>query len=389
MSTLRRLRVGSSTALGVLLLAMAGRATAQTAPAPEIAAPAVAPAGVDPRTDDVWTAYHEAFTALVRGDRVRARQLLEAIMLLHPTHPAAALARGLAATSASPSRSLPVARSRNGKTNGARAELVVFQTLHGVAAGFEVCAADACSGVRSHAVSLMVMGGLGLGLSLGLTRDGVRPGDTAALDAGTFWGAWNGLALARADGASSAHTSAGMLVGQGLGLGAGLLVAVAARPTAGQVSLSSTVATWTTTMTLLALIATSDNRGIDDAHLWIPLVLASDVGLAAGGVLGHGSSISRGRAALIDTGGALGLLVGALMATGGDTTARKAGFTMMAGTSLGLLCAILATLNWDDPAGATATTTSTSTSSGAPTVSFLPTPMPGGGGAGLILGGTF
>jgi hypothetical protein len=382
-------RFVGSTALGVLLLATAGRARAQLAPPPEGPAVQAAPAAVvDPRSDEVWNAYHEAFTALVRGDRARARQLLDAIMLLHPTHPAAALARSLAASS--PPRSAPtVPRAPNGKTNAARAELIVFQTLHGVVAGLEVCAAAECSGVRSRAVSLMLMGGLGLGLSIGLSRDGVRPGDTAALDAGAFWGAWNGLTLAYAAEASGAHVARGMLLGQGLGLGAGLMFAIGGQPTAGQVSLANTVATWSTTMTLLVLFVVNDGHSSRPRDLWIPLALASDVGLASGAVFGRESSVSRGRMALIDVGGALGLLLGGLVSTTGDTTAKRAGVSMMAGTGAGLLAATLATMSWDapgtsapSPRGGPATTTTMTT------MSFLPTPTPGGGAA-LTLGGTF
>jgi hypothetical protein len=394
-------RFVSSTAVGLLLLSAAGRVAAQpaaeppanaaydAAPVPAEAAPTAA-AAADARADEPWTAYHQAFEALVVGDRARARQLLDALVLLHPNHPAAARARALAAALGPPSWSPPTAavRDRNATTNSARAELIVFQTIHGVLAGVELCAAAECAGVRPTALSLMAMGGLGLGLSVGFSRGGMRPGETAALDTGTFWGAWNGLAASEASSASARGVVTSMLVGQLLGLSVGGGLGYAMQPTSGQVALASTFGIWSTELTFSALLAFSD--GSQSAqHLWAPMLIAGDLGFVVGVVVARGSSISRGRAALIDVGGVLGALLGGLVASGasGSNATNRAGVSLMVGTGLGLGLAAFATSNWDAPAGVAAS--SPSRASGWPTALNLAPFVAPRGGTGVALGGAF
>jgi hypothetical protein len=344
------------------------------------------------RDDEAWTLYHDAFAALVARDVAGAARRLNELQARFPTHPAsqraAALARTMAGllpagppstvqlTDDSPSRP---AASPPRNSNAARAELIIFQTLHGLALGTELCAVARCSGARPVALSLMLGGGAGLGLSVALTSGGISAGHTALLDAGVFWGAWNGLALSEItkDNPSDVYTIESMMIGQGVGLGLGALLWEPLHPTVGQVALVDTFSFWGTGLTLFALGAVRSNDG--DASLWLPMILASDAGVVIGSIAARGRRISRGRTLLIDAGGFLGLLLGALsISTSSD---EQSVFTsMLLGTGAGLGIATFATMHWDDGPP----------SPSAPTTTPHLAPMTfSAGGMGALLGGTF
>jgi hypothetical protein len=378
---------------GLLVLVSVSRAVAQ--PAAPDAAPAASAAPADrseDRSDETWRAYDQAFEALVAGNRARAKQLLDALLLVHPEHPAAGRARVLASLLAAPLQALdepsPAATrapDRGGKTNAARAELIVFQTIHGVFAGVELCRALDCVGPRKNALSLMTMGGLGLGLSIATTRGGIRPGDTELLDSGVVWGAWNGLGITAARDNSNFKPWMPMLVGQGLGLGLGGVIAAGSHPSAGQVALANSFGIWGTGLTFFTILMVSDHNQ-SASKIWVPLIIASDAGLLIGGTVARGSSISRGRSALIDMGGLLGLLLGGLIASGSDS-AQAVGAALLLGTGAGLGVATLATSNWDR--ASPAPTLALTRPLGLPTAMNL-SPMPlAHGGGGLSLGGRF
>src|SRR6185436_5557544 len=145
-------------------------------------------------------------------------------------------------------------------TNAARAELLFFQTLHGIGLGAEACLIFECEAPPPWALSLMLGAGTGLGLSLYLSSDGVTPGLARSLTSGTEWGLWNGLMLGLWTGAYSGTSNDGRAVAEGLaigqltGLGAGGLLYMALEPTAGQVSLSSSGGIWTTAVVMLSLV---------------------------------------------------------------------------------------------------------------------------------------
>jgi hypothetical protein len=397
--------LGGFLAVVLSVLLVAGSARAQEPPAPPPAA--ASPTGPDSRDDETWLLYHEAFRLLAAGDRAAALDRLKKITAGDPAHPAARAAAALvqivqaagpppaqpaapapaaapraAAPPAQPARLAPAPPDAEApprtfgpgepRSKGARAELIVFQTLHGIAAGAELCLIVECSGVRSHALSLMAGGGLGLGLSIGLSAGGVTPGQVELLDTGTLWGAWNGISLAIIAGQDGGSPSffRTVLLGQGGGLALGGLLWYPLRPTAGQVSLASTFGAWSTVVTLLALGAADTGAG--EKAIWSTLLTAGDLGLLVGAIAARDSSISRGRTLLIDAGGVLGLLLGALFASSAKTTQTVA-ITSLIGTSIGLGVAIGATRDWDLPD---------------PGVRLTATPLPGGGmTAGL--GGTF
>ena len=349
------------------LLASSARAAAQEAPEP--AAPSPAPATAEARDDAAWAAYHQAFRALLMGDRAGAVAALGRIQVAYPGHPAAQHAASLLRVlrAPAPGTELPPAPEEADQaqrpTRGARAELIIFQTLHGVVAGAELCALLDCQGARSNALALMAGGGLGFGLSFLGSARGVTPGQVELLDTGTAWGAWNGfeLTLITNQTADTSHVWRNLLIGQGSGLAVGGLLWYPLRPTAGQVALASTFGAWGTALTALALAAVPS--GMTEAHLWTPLLVAGDLGLVAGAAVARDSNVSRGHTLLIDAGGVLGLLVGALIGSGSNSTQNLARVAF-AGTAVGLGIAAYASRDWDAPSS---------------NVRVAAMPLPGGG----------
>jgi len=118
----------------------AGAAAAAAEPAAQ-----VAPA----QTDAAAELYDLAFEALALDRRDLALQLLQQLQTEHPGHRLAGRAGELRAALASTPPSAPPQEpaapaleppaSPNQKTGAARAELLFFQTLHGIALGAETC----------------------------------------------------------------------------------------------------------------------------------------------------------------------------------------------------------------------------------------------------------
>src|SRR5256885_2190601 len=108
-------------------------AAAQPAPESPAAATQVT-AAADPRSDAAWQLYHDAFAALMRGESARARELASALLRDHPDHPAARLVRGAQLGLAPGAVDEAAAQRDAGETasRGARAELALFQSLHGI-----------------------------------------------------------------------------------------------------------------------------------------------------------------------------------------------------------------------------------------------------------------
>jgi hypothetical protein len=313
------------------------------------------------------------------GDRAGGIAALSRREATFPGHPAAQQAAALlriirtGGAEPAPADSPPEdAGAGERPSRGSRAELVIFQTGHGVVAGFELCAALECQGARPHALALMSGGVLGLGLSwLGSSR-GVTAGQVELLDTGTLWGAWNGFEASQI---TVEHTSGAkfwrtMMIGQSGGLLLGGLLWYPLQPTSGQVALASTFGAWGTVGTLLVL-ATFDSRG-SGTTLWTTLLIAGDASLVIGAVAASGSTISRGRTLLIDAGGILGLLAGGLLGSG-SSSAQGVAIPALLGTAVGLGIASFATRDWDVPATNARVTVA---------------PMPGGGAV-ASLGGTF
>jgi hypothetical protein len=366
--------------LGFALCAAAGIARAQSPaaePTPEPAAPALPPVSAPPAdataTDAALEArYHGAFEALARGERDVAVRLLESIVADAPQHSLADRARtllsDLAATKPppsrpsswisdehanveAPSRAPPRAMVREQHpTSAARAELVFFQTVHGIALGAEVCAMASCDSSQPWVLSMMLGGGAGFGLSWHFSSHGITPGLSRALTDGVLWGAANGIGLAVATDASEHSTATGAFLagGQLAGLGLAGLAYAELEPTAGQVSLAASGGLW-------SLVAFSELIGATEPHYasntwaWI-LIGTGNAGVLAGALLAHSEPMTTSRVLLIDAGGLLGTLTGlgvAVLAQGDDLHAAATLIPGLVGTVSGLGVAYYLTRDWD------------------------------------------
>jgi hypothetical protein len=297
---------------------------------------ATAPAAVD----RAWALYDHAFERLAAGDRDAAAAELAELVRRFPDHPAAARARELALAG----DAVGAARTHGEQpTRLARAELGFWMTIHGVLAGLEVRELADLEGSRPTAAALMIGGAVGLGASLYASRGGITPGTALLLDSAITWGAWNSLAVVN-DFPEDQTGAAVSLGAQAVGLGAGLVLSQSWHPRAGDVALANTTGFWVSILTLLG-------HGVVDTEPEVrTIVLAGDAGLVAGALLSQAYPMSRGRTLLIDTGGVLGFLTGALVSALADTDSAPATLTpMLLGTAGGLAAATQLTADWDAP----------------------------------------
>jgi hypothetical protein len=282
--------------------------------------------------DPAWLAYDRAFADAASGELARARSELRALAARWPGHPAA---RRAAALVASPARGR--ARQRAG------GELVLWSTVNGVIFGNGLCEALGCTSTRARGAATIASVGGALGLSLLAARRGVLEGEAQLYNSAQAWGWWNALGLN--DGVASERGEALAAIGaQAGGLLAGIAIWRAWRPSAGQVALTNTCLLWGTVLTFWGHAAAGRVPELRT------IVIASDAALAVGAVAARAlPDVSRGRTLLIDVGGLLGTLVGALAATGGDSESRTVGAALLSGTAVGLGLAVGLSRRWDAP----------------------------------------
>ena len=306
------------------------------------------------KSDEAWAMYQQAFEAAWRGRSVEARETLRLIIARYPGHPAAASARMLLAVRES---ALDVREREASADEGAsgydapskfaRAELIAFQTVHGLVAGAELCALVECS--QEAAFFVVGAGGLGaLGLSLYLTDSRVAPGLSNALDSGVLWGAFHGLMI----GGPLLHldsVAGPALFGQLIGMGLGGLYFYGANPTSGQVSMGNSGGIWAAALATMSLVAISPNNWQDEDYA-IAVLAAADIGLIGANALSFVYPMTRARALIVDAGGVLGLVLGgaaaALLVNNPSETQGFTGTTI--GALVGLTAAYALTLDFDD-----------------------------------------
>lgn len=327
----------------VMLVAAPARADEPISPYDE-AAPA--PAG-----DPAWELYDAAFVRLAASDLRGARALLEELRRDHPTHPAAQQAAtrlGQMGEVVEETRRPPSDRE---PTQLGRAELVLGATLHSMYLASNLCDRFECEGNREHTGVYMLTGASALGVSLLATRRGAATAQAQLIDSAMLWGAWNSIwiiADIEYDEDWSPEKEADIrLVAHLGGLGVGLGLWPLWRPTSGQVALANSAGIWTFVLTAFAYGASGEDN-LDGTTL----ALATDVGLVLGALIGEGiPEISRGRSLIIDAGGILGMLAGALIGAASNSDDFDDSFApLMLGTAAGLGIAAYATRDWDVPA---------------------------------------
>lgn len=333
----------------------------QPAPTPEqpesvAAQPEPAPAP-DRRDDQAWVLYHSAYSEMARGQHDRARSMLSRLMHDHPDHPAAInAARVMGGAGGTGPGAMPDATPQDDHTASAeqpsasaRAELALYQSIHGIALGAELCVLLECDSGEA-VLGMVLLGGVGgLTGSLMLTRDGITQGHRALLNSGTSWGAFNAIMMLIVSDADDGQRVATTLLGGqlgGLALGQALWSQTAA--TEGQVALANTFAIWSGALTLMSLGLMDVNS--DDDYAGAMLIMV-DLGLLAGAYAAHRHpSISRGRTLLIDAGGIVGALAGgglSVIIGGNDVDEDLALGSMLVGTAVGLASAAYLSRHWD------------------------------------------
>jgi hypothetical protein len=346
---------------------------AASAAPPAASPPAVAgPVAADARSDAGWQLYHDAFAALMQGERARASELASALLRTHPEHPATRLVRsaplGLAPGGLGEPLEAP-GGGGEGPSRNARAELALFQGLHGMALGVELCIVAQCDSAGAVFGLALLGAGLGTFASLGVPE--VTSGKRALLNSGTAWGAVNaGLLLVGRD--VDEETFAGVLMaGQGIGLavGGGLF---RIEPTAGQVALANSGGQWAGVLTALTLDAAGAELG--DSELATSVLIAADAGIVAGGYLAsRWPRVSRAQTLVVDAAGIAGVVGGGGLGIvlSGDSADRATSAFAAVGGLVGLGAAAYLTRDW------------TSSSGGALQTYVLPAERGRGGVAGL------
>jgi hypothetical protein len=299
------------------------------------------PVSVDPRSDAGWTLYHDAFDALAHRNRKRAKLAIHELHLRFPQHPAIAL------TDAAGFADVPTL-GREEPEKFATAELALFQSMTGIAAGIEVCIVTDCDSGGAVIGLALLGGGLGAGASVGIGP--VTSGHRALLDSGVAWLNIDvGIGLGNSN-LSSVHagemllgaTAAGLVIGEGIDRGI--------HPTGGQVALANSGGFWAGWITgLLAQSFAEDSFG-DHYDAW--LIGSTTAGLIAGSALAYFKpETSRGQTLVIDAAGLAGGVGGGalvLVITGDDSSDRAVTLTTAAGAIAGLAVATYITRDWND-----------------------------------------
>lgn len=300
--------------------------------------------------------YHRAFQLLAAGDEEAARRELEFLVRAYPTHPLALRADtilSIFAESTQLAGTTPKLKPRGEQPSGlARGELVVTQTLHGIALGVELCFVIDCNDSRMAVGTVLVTAAAGLTFSLLLNRDtGMYPGHTAALNSGTYWGAWHGLAGAMILELDEDATAGMMAVSQIAGLGVGHLIYTLMSPSSGDVSMATSGGVWMGAWAVM-VNGLTEFKGSTPA-IFTSLLLASDAGLVISALLTEHYPMTRGRSLIIDASGIAGTLLGIgfpVLIMGDDVDSQFVFGSALVGSMLGLGLGIgLTHGTWDDP----------------------------------------
>ncbi|MBA2662792.1 MAG: hypothetical protein H0U74_10885 [Bradymonadaceae bacterium] len=314
--------------------------------------------GVDPLEDPAWMLYHQALMEMYQGKPDASKLLLEQLVREHPQHSATALAlRALQVMALVNPRTTPDEPAWDAQPSlheaervsaQARAELAIFQTIHGIIVGGELCYLLDCDDARPIVAGLALGAATGLGLSLLLTQDGLTAGHASLLNSATTWGFWSGLTLGYAlDLPSGDAYVTSMLIGQLGGLGTGALLWSAFEPTVGTVAVANSGGIWTTLATFFLLGVFQ--LDVSDRVVVGSLFAASHIGLVSGALFASRYPISRSRMLLIDAGGILGMLLSTstIAIIGGDVDSRPVFAAALVGMLGGLGAATYFTRAWD------------------------------------------
>jgi hypothetical protein len=334
-----------ATFLLVAITATQAAGASQTPPADasqtseSMSAPPLVPTTDDPCPPEAEAEYREGFEAMSRGDDAQALEAFERVVAACPQHPHAAESARLLRARLRPAPRLAedsVTENAFGperNTGGARASLIVTQTIHGMTQGLLLCGIADCE-EQGYSSAALLGAGVGAGASILGSMGGITPGQSAAINSGTTWGFWFGIASIYALD-TEGDESLGLVIASGAGFtGLGLLVAHAGQPTAGQVSMANSGGLWTGVVTALFLgtLDSGDTQSFFGAEL-----AATGGGLLAFGLLSRTVPVTRGRMLLIDAGGIIGGLTGAAAVFSVIGSDSNSGDAILLGAGLGTM----------------------------------------------------
>lgn len=233
--------------------------------------------------------------------------------------------------------------------NGARAELVLAQTLHGVVLGLEAVGALGLSNDPQPVAAGALLGaGAMAGLSLLYSRDGVTAGQVLAINSGTAWGAWHGLLLPTvvSDTSDTLYRNPFLMAGQLVGAVAGHFAWSGLGLGAGDVAFMNSAALYAGTATLLGFGVFGIN-GFTAGNLNGLLLAATDIGLVAGYLLSRQYPLGRGRVLVMDLGALLGGLLGSAVVLTATANGQAAAVGALLGGAGGIAAGLHITRNWD------------------------------------------
>ena len=196
----------------------------------------------------------------------------------------------------------------------ARAELAVGQLYHGLFFGLQACSLFDCDQPLAHSGLPVLGGGIGLGGSFLVARDGITTGQARAINSGSIWGAWTGFALMGVRGDYGGTTVVRtMMATQLLGTGAGYLLSERLRPTGGDVRMVNLAGFWS------GIYYVVFAEGIlqlnqSDRSLGTGLLVSTYLGAILGSQIALYRPMSASRVALIALSGFVGAHVGSALA---------------------------------------------------------------------------
>jgi hypothetical protein len=331
-------------------------------PAPAPLAPPPAPAGLSQA--DLDELYERAFLALVSGDEAEARRLLEVLVARAPDQARGRSARrlldqfggrqleppGLTTTESPGTGALEVTRD-GPPTIYSRAELVVLQTIHGIVLGAELCVIFECEGAQEVGGLMLGGGAVAFTTSFLLSRNGISPGATAAINAGAVWGAGlmiNLLLAVDEDGIDNAAVG-GILAGQVVGMGLGGLAWYTTKAGPGDVSLVSSGGLWTGTLVALLTVIGAGDDGVEGQMIAGAIFGGGVAGLGLGALLAYHVPMSRGRVFIIDGGAVVGTMLGVTLSLLAEAERTSAFIAPALGLAAGLGLTAYLTRNFDLP----------------------------------------
>ncbi|MBI5499270.1 MAG: hypothetical protein HY907_03440 [Deltaproteobacteria bacterium] len=243
-------------------------------------------------------------------------------------------------------------------------DLTINESLQGLTVAYLACSSFEIDDWRIIGPTLFM--GAGAGLAAALLADYYLPigqAEAATVAAGGWWGLLEGALLAKTAGAHDFSTVAPWsLLGWGLGLGTGITLAATVDLTKGDVALTNSAAAWGT---FAGAVAAGTILGRDvfttssDYDFAIPFA-GLNAGLLAGVLTSIWVDVSRGRMALIDLSGLLGVLLGGSLGTPlifedpSEDDKRWYSAIMLASAATGLTVGALLTADLDDDDGVAA-----------------------------------